>query len=428
MLNETKFVNLNNDQNINIHFCNNHKFKTNLIQLYFLQPLSNELEASMTALLPSILKRGSDKFPDNQKIVRALENLYGASLSFAVMKRGENQLLRFSLEVANEKFLPTKENIFKESMSLLKEMIFNPNIKNNKFNEDYFKQEKLVLANKIKSVINDKYSYAMERCFSVMCENEKYGIYKLGSLESLAEITNSKLYNHYQKLIHNSPKTIMVVGDYSPNYLKNAIEETFDFNNTTEIYDQNTFLNKDVADVKFEAESLTINQAKLAMGFRTTITRDQPLYYALLVYNGMLGGFPHSRLFQVVREKESLAYYVNSFIESTKGLLIVNSGIESTSYERVRELITSEMQKIADGNFTEEEFEWTKKALINGLKAEEDNNKGLTAHYLLSLVNKKPESLAMLIDEINQVSPKDVTKVANKIKLDTIYLLKGKED
>jgi len=47
-----------------------------------------------------------------------------------------------------------------------------------------------------------------------------------------------------------------------------------------------------------------------------------------LVYNSILGGGLHSKLFQNVREKAGLAYYAFSRLEKFKGLMVVSCGIE----------------------------------------------------------------------------------------------------
>src|SRR5690625_7611044 len=56
-------------------------------------------------------------------------------------------------------------------------------------------------------------------------------------------------------------------------------------------------------------EKQDIQQAKLHLGYRTNSTYQDDDYHALQVFNGVFGGFPSSKLFINVREKNSLAYY-----------------------------------------------------------------------------------------------------------------------
>src|SRR6056297_1934451 len=135
-MNELEFKTYQN--RFNLHHLATDKFKTNLVQIYFMLPLKNEKEAAMNALIPSILERGSKNYKDNQIIKTELENLYGSAMHFNILKRGENQILRFSLEMVNEKFLTHKSNLTVEAFELLNDIIFNPLTEENKFNEKYF--------------------------------------------------------------------------------------------------------------------------------------------------------------------------------------------------------------------------------------------------------------------------------------------------
>lgn len=49
-----------------------------------------------------------------------------------------------------------------------------------------------------------------------------------------------------------------------------------------------------------------VKQGKLNIGYRTSITYTDQDYPALQVFNGLFGGFSHSKLFINVREKPVL--------------------------------------------------------------------------------------------------------------------------
>ncbi len=410
----------------NIHYLATDKFKTNLIQIYFMLPLTSWSEAAMNALIPAVLKRGSKRFPESRTIKTELENLYGAGISFSVLKRGENQLLRFSLEYVNENYLHENINLSRKSFELLSDLIFNPLLEEKKFVEKYYLQEKKNQIENINSLINDKYSYAAEKCFQNMCRGENYGIYKLGNVKSLKKNTSEELYNHYKKIKSSAKSSIFMVGDFKDSFIKSVFNE-IKLPSTDDIIDN--FTNKTVPDreVQYITEEMAINQAKLTAGFRTGITRNMEEYYALLVFNSLLGGFSQSKLFQEVREKRSLAYYINSFIESTKGLMMVSSGINNENYSEVLKLIKGQIAVVAAGDFNDREFKWAKKSIINRLKQDLDSSKSLAAHYLLSLINDKRESIVSAIDNIKKVDRTDIMKIAEKIKLDTVYFLRSEE-
>lgn len=389
-------------------------------------PLSTEKEAAMNALIPSILERGSKNYQDNRSIKTELENLYGSNMSFNIMKRGENQILRFSLEMVNEKFLTHKSSLTADAFKLFNDIIFNPLTDDFKFKQKYFEQEKEILKQDILSLINDKYSFAVENCLARMCSSEKYSIYKMGSVAALDKINNQELFAHYQKIIKKAKRSLFLVGNFKNDFIKDLFKKS-QMGAGEEIYDQNTEIVYNDKETDFYRQQLKLNQARLSIGFRTGITRKMDNYYSLLVFNSLLGGSTHSRLFQEIREKRSLAYYINSAIETTKGLLLINSGINSADSEEVVELVKKEIKTAAENKFEQAEFLRSKKSIINHLKQDLDSNKSLSAHYLLSLINQKEESIDKIIAGVKNVSRNDVTEVAKKLKLDTVYLLKGEE-
>jgi len=423
-MNELEFKSYQN--RFNLHHLATDKFKTNLVQIYFMLPLKNEKEAAMNALIPSVLERGSKNYEDNQLIKTQLENLYGSNMSFNILKRGENQILRFSLEMVNEKFLTHKSNLTVDAFNLLNDIIFNPLTEVGKFNEKYFKQEKEILKQDILSLINDKYSFTVENCLSRMCKNEKYGIYKMGSVSVLDQISNQELFDHYQKILSQAKRSLFLVGNFKSSFVNDLFENT-ELQAGDDIFDEQTEVVYRDKKIDFYEQELKVNQARLSIGFRTGITRKMTDYYPLLVFNSLIGGSTHSKLFQEIREKRSLAYYVSSSIETTKGLLLINSGINAENKEKVIELVKKEIEAVAAGNFSEEEFMRSKKSIINHLKQDLDSNKALSAHFLLSLVNNKEESINQTIKGVEAVDREDIIAVAKKLKMDTVYLLKSED-
>ena len=327
------------DNELDLYICKNKKFKTNLIQMIILCQL-NEEDASSNALIPFILYRGSKNYPSSRAFKIELEELYGAELSVSVWKRGEIQLLNFSLEIVNEKYLPTDELLLEKGLALLKDLLLNP-----LFTEEFFQQEKEFIIKEIKSIINDKYSYSLNRCFQEMCAGEPFSIYKLGRIEDHEKLSRDQVFQQYQEVIKNNRILFFVIGDVDEKRVYEKINNSFNFRHQVVKDYNNTIIINDVKGIKELEERLNVQQGKIVLGFRTGITRKDDLYYPLLMYNGILGAFPHSKLFQNVREKESLAYYASSSLESTKGLLLITAGIDFANYDKTRDIILKELEK-----------------------------------------------------------------------------------
>ena len=179
-------------EGITLHNINTEKFKTNLCAVFLTFPLEYQ-NATKDTLIALMLKRGSKNLKTREEITSKLAELYGAELDSGIEKSGDNHVLKFYLESLNEEYLPKKEDLLKQSISVLLDIVFNPNINNNEFNKEYLEQEKNNLEQIINSKIDNKAMYALNRTIEEMYKGKPYGIYKYGYVEQLKEITAQNL-------------------------------------------------------------------------------------------------------------------------------------------------------------------------------------------------------------------------------------------
>ena len=343
---------------IKIKRFENNKFKTNEIAVFVTIKQTKE-NATKNALIPAVLRRGSANFQNQLEISKKLENMYGASFNCGVDKSGDYIILKFFIETINNEYSDSKENLAQEAFNLLTDIVFNPLVENDGFNINYVKQEKDNLAKIINSKKDDKANYAYQRCVEEMFKNNPYGIYKYGSLQDLEKINEKNLYEYYLNIIQNSPIFIYINGknansinvdeninnnfkiafnnnsnEYNENddlQEKNENAEIED-NKNTEIKDNKNIEIVDNKNTKLEAlqpinivkEKLDVTQGKLIIGLNAPSENK----YAVTMYNTILGGGANSKLFQNVREKESLAYYASSRYIRRKNAIIIRTGIE----------------------------------------------------------------------------------------------------
>ena len=425
MLKTSKFNEYKTENDIDVYINNTDKFKTNYIHLDIVRPLSDENEVSKNALIPYILYRGSKKYPTNQDISHRLDELYGADLNVSVARRGENQLLRFSIEVINDRYVDYKESLIKKAVDFLYEIVFNPLLDGKDFHEEYVKKGRSFLKEKILSLKNDKNSYVIERCYQEMCRGENFSLYTLGTIDGLESSRQENLYNYFQDVLKESPIEMFIIGEVGEaDQLYQYIDQKFEMERDKKLPLNNTFIKTEDFKEKELEEEDEITQSRLCAGMRIPITRSHPLYFALIVYNGILGGFSHSKLFTTIREDRGLAYYINTRLESTKGLILINAGIDVVDYPIVKEIIADKLEEIKEGKIDQENIEWTKKKLINRYKTLSDNNHSIVDAFLLGLINGKKDSLNYVINSIKQVKKEDIIKVAKKVNLTTYFLLK----
>lgn len=401
------------------------KFKTILVQLIFHRALRED-DVTESSLLPSVLQRGSRNYPNRRVIAHRLEELYGTELMSGVTKKGEQQMVSFTLDLVHDQYLPDENGLFKKALEILNDVVTNPVLFGESFKEDYVIQEKEQHEKLIKGLINDKIAYAVERCLQHMCQSEPFGVFKYGSVERLKAIDGPGLYRYYRSFLSQSPVDLHISGDIDAAAVSALVQQIFSFRRGAEEAVVTTTVQKDVDYVRYVQEELEVSQGKLVMGYRTKVSYADDDYFPLLVYNGILGSFPHSKLFQNVREKASLAYYTYSRLEKHKGLMLISSGIEVNNYEKALQIINQQVADMVAGDFKNEDLENTKSGLRNQFMVEEDSQGLMINRVLDGVLAGRGESTRELLSRLEAVTREDVARVAANVSLDTVYFLTKK--
>ena len=313
-----------------LHVLPSQQFKTYSLALYIGLPL-NEETVTPTALLPFVWRRGNSCYPETIKFREKLDELYGAGFGFDIVKRGNDQILIIRMDIANDAFVKGEHHsLLYEALGFLSDTVYRPLIENGAFREQYVTSEKETLRKRIEAVINDKIRYAAERLIAVMCRNESYRLPALGRVDDLPNIDSQALYDHYESLLERSCVDLFIVGDTTLSEAQSFVSELFPQKGTRPAHYEPAVLTRSHIQEREVVEQLDVKQGKLNMGLRTYVGYGDEAYPAALVYNGILGGYPHSKLFINVREKESLAYYASSRLDGHKGIITVQTDRKST--------------------------------------------------------------------------------------------------
>ncbi|WP_017471945.1 EF-P 5-aminopentanol modification-associated protein YfmF [Amphibacillus jilinensis] len=408
-----------------LHIVNSKKFKTVHITAKFRCLLKRET-VTKRALLPFVLQQGTKRYTTSNAFRRALDDLYGAVLSMDGTKKGEQHILTARMTIANQNYLSDQHNILTDGLNLFKEALFAPNVINNRFDPKVVEREKQTLKQKIAAIVDDKMHYANMRMIDEMCKEEPYHLHVHGYPDDLERITAEELYSYYQSVISEDPLDLYVLGDFESIDIKKLIGNLFD-------RDLSKHLDLDISsetpvvnEVKDIIEEQELQQGKLHFGYRTHTKYADKDYPALQVFNAIFGGFPSSKLFINVREKNSLAYYAASRFESHKGLLFVFSGIAPTDYDRAKAIILEQMEAMREGQFTEAQIDEAKRLIINQYKETLDDPFGMTEVLYNQQLADSSRSVSEFIDAVESVNHQAIVQMANKIELDTTYFLTAK--
>lgn len=398
------------------------KFKTIRLDVFLVNPLQKET-VSQNALIPYILRRGCRRYPTQQELALRLEELYGASIHVAVYKKGEYQIVQISSGFVSDEYTTGETRLFEENGSLLVDILTDPVLEGGLFRQDFFDQEKENLIQRIRSRVNDKMFYAMQRCLEEMCSGEPYAIYEDGDEESAKALTREALMEQYRKLLAESSIFVYISGNVKEEELQRFISKFGVLDRKPDHTLQLPQVKKEVKEVRRVEEPMDVSQGKLCLGFRAQTEPNSPDYYPLAIYNGILGGGVQSKLFQNVREKESLAYTTFTRLEKFKSLLVAVSGIEIANREKAEKIIMEQLKAIEEGKLSDLEMEATKKSFETGLKSMQDSQGAMVDFFLSQLLSGENESVDTFMDKLMQVTREDVVRISKRITPDTVYFL-----
>lgn len=407
---------------IKVYQIKTDKFKTNSINIFFHDNLSRE-NASKNALLPAVLRRGSVNFPTIQDISLYLEELYGAAFDCGVTKKGENQIIQFYLDFISDKYANGDGDLTKKAFDLLFEIITNPVTENGVFKREYMQQEAINLKELIESRVNDKVQYGVDKCLEVMCENEPFGIFDYGTIEDIDKINESNLYEHYKYFLETLPIYVFISGDINEEKTGYIIDKFKQIKRGDIKNIKPVDVGCNVTKVREVTEKMNVNQAKLSIGFRTKTEPNSENYYKLMLYNSILGGGIHSKLFQNVREKNGMAYYVFSRLEKFKGLMVISAGIEINNKDKAYNVIVEQLEDMKNGNISDYEFESAIKSIETGIKSLKDSQLQMVDFNLSQMIAGTKDSPDDIIGKVKKVTKQDVMDIAKHIEMDMIYFL-----
>ena len=414
---------------INLHVLTTRKFKTSVICVLIRRPLRRE-EATLNALISMTMEMGCAKYDTAEKLAAKTEHMYGAVFSCQVVKKGEEQIIQFFLE-----YLPKGASglgvTAQEAFGFLREVMLEPLVIDGGFQPDIFENEKRALSARISARKNHKAGYAALRLLEEMCPSEAFAIARDGYAEDIDQITPSAAYDHYRRILQDSPVEVMIIGGETAEDCEHICREMFENierrpGDVLKIGLPQLVCKRAMR--KNVHEHAPTSQGNIAMGCRGDIPPLGPEAYALMLANEVLGGYGSSRLFSVVRERESLAYAVSSVLYRLKSVIAVQAGVDPANFARVAQLVGQELERIADGRSTEQDLENARKSLLKKYESAKDYQGQLLEFYMMQHILGDTEDLEAVIGKLRSVRAEELAPVAARMGIDTIYTLGDEGD
>ena len=410
---------------IAVHFIQSKKFKTNKITMRFTAPLSLDL-ISGRMLSASVLETANKSYPTAQILKKHLAALYGADLSTHAYRRGQSHLVAVSLTYVRDEFLSKKNVLTAQILELLYQVLFNPLLDEDGFEKNTFEIEKKQLLARLESELENPFFFAHKELDHLFFQDESMQLVPRDLISRISAETSKTCYSSFQKMLNEDRIDLFFLGDFNE---VEILENLKNFPLTGRKETVNIQYRQEYSNVLREGIiRRNLGQSILEMGYHSTIGYEDDQKMALLLLNGLLGAFPHSKLFTQVREKEGLAYTVSSHLDLFSGFLRLFAGINHQDRNRVRKLMNDQLFDIKNGRFTDAEINQTKEMIRRNMLLSQDNQDSIIdREYLTIFFGKSVLDLETLIEKLEQVDKDAICKAASSLKLQAIYFMEGAE-
>ena len=373
-----------------------------------------------------MLTTGTEKYPSTQELSIYLESMYGMKLGANVVTKGKSHIININSICINQEYLPYKEDLIQRQIQLLNDIFFKPNASKTVFDQTMFERKKKELVERLINNQDDKFYYSLEKMFEYMGKGTCLGISSHGNIEDIKKIENEELFSYFKECIKNDQKHIYVVGNVDESIV-HVFEKCLSFEKNNSIFESVYSFEKNRKDLLEIIEKQDVTQAKLNMGYRISVNYNHQNHYAFVVFNAIFGGMSQSKLFKVVREKNSLCYYISSSYDAFNGVMVITAGIEGKDYHQTVQLIKEQLKEMQDGCFDQDDIDTAKLMIKNSMKKTNDEPLSQVAVQYNRDITGKKETNEQYLEKIENVTY-HIVDVCQNIELDTIFLLKGRNE
>lgn len=409
---------------VHLHFIQSEKFKTNKIKVRFSAPMSEKTIAGRV-LTASMLESSNALYPTSQAFREKLANLYGANYSTSLSRRGLVHYLDINLSFVRDQFLSRKNMLADEMLDFLKASLFFPLSNGKAFDTKTFEIEKKNVLTDLEAEIENHFYHAHRKLNDLFYDLSEMRIPRVGTVELVEKETAESSFATFQQMLKEDQIDFFFIGNFNEIAIRDKIQD-FHFaerEQPLELMYQQNYSNV----TRENLEQREVHQSIIELAYHFSAQYGDSEHLPLIVLNGLLGGFAHSKLFVNVREKESLAYTISSNFDIFSGLMRIYAGIDRANRTKTIALINRQILDLKRGNFTDDELEQTKKMLKNSiLLAQDRQNTLIERAYMSAVLGKKFLSLEAWLESLENVRKNEVIKAAQQLKLQAIYFMEGK--
>lgn len=407
-----------------LHLIKTKKFKTITFRVSFRRPIKKN-EITMRNILCDLFLQSTSNYKDKRSLTIKAQDLYAADIQASNSRLGNYITTDFYLSVLNDKY--TEEGNLSKSIDFLEEIIFKPDVKDNRFNKEKLEIVKASCKDSLSSIKEDSSYYSLIRMFEELDIKSPYSYRMSGYKSDLNLINEENIYTYYLDMIKNDLLDIFIIGDIDFKQIEEIISKKFNFNIFKKIKTDYFIPMKKARRSKIVKEKSSNSQSKISIGCRLYDLSEYERNYPLTLFSIIFGGGVDSKLFKEVREKNSLCYSINCVPNKLDNILIIRAGIDKKNFDKTIRSIKKCLKDMKNGLFDENDIMVAKEYFNTALDELEESQYRIIDNYFLSdLIGT--DDISTKRKMMNKVTKKEIVEVSKKVKIDTIFLLEGDND
>lgn len=406
----------------NLHVIEVDTFRSCGIEIIF-RSLFDSKKAAAYSLLCDILTDQCKKYPTRKYISRHMEESYILDFYGSFNINGKVMSTSIVCDYVDPKYIKDK-NYLEKTVKFVFDVITNPIVIDNGFDEKTFKMIKERHIKSLNGLDGNNKFLSSDNAQKNFTKNPAIRFHLHDMIDFINNLTKEELYSYYQDLIKESSVDIFVSGSTDAIKINEIIKKYYSINNSNYVkYNHLTYAkNRFIPKTKFKKSSF--KQSSLVMIYNvnclTMFEREfvMPYYLNIINNNGL-----SSKLYQNLREKNSLCYNVNTTYFNSGNYLVIKSTL-NVGKERKAIRLVKKAVKDMKNNITDKEFVGAYYNYQSSLKGMLDSLSAISRLYF-NIYYGRFSDYNTKLKSFKKVTLSDVYKLANKLRLNTVYVLKG---
>lgn len=408
--------------NYNLHTIKVDNFRSCHFSLVF-RCKFDEKKAVAYSLLVDILTDSSKDYPSPKYVYRHNDSNYILDFYGSFSRVGKVMQTYIICDYVDPKYI--KEDFYLDNTyKFIFDMISNPLVTNNKFDEKIVSVAKKRLITELKSLSDDNSFISIHNAMKLFAPSTATSFHLYDMIDYINSITEEELFNYYLELINSSSVDIFITSSTDEKLIDRIVNKYFPFKNLTYTKYQELIFNKKRLVPRKVVDKSSYKQSTLVMIFNVDNMSMHEREFVMPFYINILNkGGLGSKLYVALREKSGLCYNVTTDCYDRNNLLIIKSTIKVGEEKKAIKLVKRCIKDMKN-NITNDEFVGAYYAYQSSLKGMIDSIGAINRLYMNSYYanfstyeEKKNKFKKVNINEINEL--------AKKIRLNVIYVLKG---